>query len=329
MRTLLSDLRFAFRLMVRDRVFAIGTILTLMVCVGASAAIFAVVRSVLYRPLPYSQPDRLVFLYDAFPGAGVERAGTSVPNYYDRLEFKDVFESQALYRTRGQDVGAAGSAKRVRTMQVTPSFFHVFGRPPVRGRDFSDADGTPGQQRKAILDDGFARARFGSPPAAIGRTLTVNGESYEIVGVMPPGFAFIDPDVRIWIPFAFSPADRAEDRRYSQSQDEIARLAPGATAARAEQRLKAQTAANLERAGQLKPMLLATGYNSRVAPLTDDLVREVRRPLQLLWGASCSSCSSPPSTSPTSSSCAPAAVRENWRRATRSARAAAAWPASC
>lgn len=284
MRTLFSDLRFALRLMARDRVFAVGTILTLMVCVGANAAIFAVVRSVLYRPLPYSDPGRLVFLYDAFPGAGVERAGTSVPNYYDRLAFKDAFESQALYRTRGLDVGMTGSAERVRSMEVTPSFFHVLGRPPARGRDFSEADGTPGQHRKAILDDGFARARFGGAGAAIGRSLTINGEPFEIVGVMAPDFAVIDPDVRIWIPRAFSPDERAEDRRYSQSQDEIARLAPGATAARAEQRLKAQTAANLERAGQLKSMLVATGYHSRVVPLAEDLVREVRRPLQLLWG---------------------------------------------
>ena len=109
MRTLLGDLRFAVRLMGRDRVFAIGTILTLAVCVGANAAIFSVVRSVLFRPLPYAHPDRLVFLYDSFPGAGVERAGTSIPNYLDRLAFRDAFESQALYRTRGLDVGRAGS----------------------------------------------------------------------------------------------------------------------------------------------------------------------------------------------------------------------------
>src|SRR5512139_1250990 len=120
MSALLNDLRFALRLLVKDRAFAVGTILTLALCVGANASIFAVVRSVLYRPLPYAAPERLVFLYDSFPGAGVERAGTSVPNYLDRLALKDVFESQALYRSRGVDVGLAGSAERVRAMEVTP-----------------------------------------------------------------------------------------------------------------------------------------------------------------------------------------------------------------
>src|SRR5512139_2771933 len=108
MRTLLGDLRFAVRLMGRDRTFAVGTILTLALCVGANAAIFSVVRSVLFRPLPYAEPDRLVFLYDSFPGAGVERAGTSIPNYIGRLAFRDVFESQALYQGRGLDVGLSG-----------------------------------------------------------------------------------------------------------------------------------------------------------------------------------------------------------------------------
>jgi predicted permease len=284
MRTLLGDLRFALRLMARDRAFAIGTILTLMVCVGANAAIFAVVRSVLYRPLPYADAEQLVLLYDSFPGAGVERAGTSVPNYFDRLALKDVFESQALYQSRGVDVGLAGSAERVRAMEVTPSFFHLLRASPVRGRPFSEAEGTPGQHRRAILDYGYAQTAFGSAEAAPGRDLSINGEKYEVIGVMARSFAFVDPDVRIWLPLAFSDEERSEDRRYSQDHDEIARLAPGATLARAKDRVDALNAANLERAGKLKPMLVSAGYQSRLVPFAQDFVREVRRPLQLLWG---------------------------------------------
>jgi predicted permease len=284
MRTLLEDLRFALRLMRRDRAFALGTILTLMVCVGANAAIFAVVRSVLYRPLPYPEADRLVLLYDSFPGAGVERAGTSIPNYYDRLAFKDVFESQALYQSRGLDVGLRGSAERVRAMAVTPSLFHLLRVAPLRGRAFTEAEGTPGQNRSAILDHGYAQRAFGNADAAPGRQLEINGEKYQVVGVMPPAFAFVDPEVRIWVPLAFSNEDRAEERRYSQSHDEIARLAPGSTLARAKDRVDALNAVNLQRAGQLKPMLVGAGYQTRMLPFAQDLVREVRRPLQLLWG---------------------------------------------
>jgi predicted permease len=284
MRTLLSDLSFSIRLMARDRVFTIGAVLTLMVCVGANAAIFGVVRSVLYRPLPYHEPDRLVLLYDSFPGAGVEWAGTSIPNYVDRLALKDVFESQALYQSRGLDVGLAGSAERVRAMEVTPSFFHLLGTAPFRGRDFSDADGVTGQHRKAILDQGYAQKTFGSVDTALGRELQINGETFQVIGVMPAGFAFSDPDVRIWVPLAFSNEERSEDRRFSQNHDELARLAPGATISQAKQRVDALNAGLLDRTGKLKPMLLATGYHTRVVSLAETLVRDVRRPLQLLWG---------------------------------------------
>lgn len=284
MRSLLSDLRFAFRLMARDRLFAIGTILTLMVCVGANAAIFAVVRSVLYRPLPYGEPDRLVTLYDSFPGAGVERAGTSIPNYLDRLPLTHLLESQALYQNRGLDVGGAGAAERVRALAVTPSFFHVLRASALRGRTFSEAEAVEGQHRKAVLDYGYAQKIFGDAASAPGRTMTVSGETYEVIGVMPPAFAFVDPEVRVWIPLTFSAEDRSEESRYSQSQDEIARLAPGATIAQIKQRVDAMNAVYLDRAGQLKAMLQGTGYSTKIVPFAADLVQEVRRPLQLLWG---------------------------------------------
>jgi predicted permease len=284
MRTLLADLRFAIRLMVRDRAFTVGVLLTLTICVGANAAIFSVVRSVLYRPLPYPEPDRLVLMYDSFPGAGVEHAGTSVPNYYDRLPLKEVFESVALYRGRGLDVGSAGSAERVRAMEVTPGFFHLLRVTPVRGRAFSDADGEPGDNPKVILDYGYAQATFGRAESAPGRELRISGRTTQVIGVMPPGFVFVDPDVRIWVPTGFSNQDRAEERRYSQSYESIARLAKGTTVRQASQRVDALNAANLDRAGKMKPMLVAAGYKTIALPFADDLVNPVRRPLQLLWG---------------------------------------------
>ena len=101
MDRLRQDLSFALRLLLKDRAFAATTILTLAICLGANAAIFTVVRSVLLKPLPYPEPNRLVVMYDGFPGAGVERAGTSIPNYYSRLAFTGTLESQALYTSTG------------------------------------------------------------------------------------------------------------------------------------------------------------------------------------------------------------------------------------
>src|SRR5690554_4528439 len=114
MDTLRQDLRFALRLLWKDRAFTITTLLTLAVCIGANAAICAVVRSVLLKPLPSPEPDRVVFAYGSFPRAGVERAGTSVPNYFGRQTGVPAFESQALYQFRALSVGEPGSVEGAR-----------------------------------------------------------------------------------------------------------------------------------------------------------------------------------------------------------------------
>jgi hypothetical protein len=105
MDVLIKDSKFAFRLLWKERAYALAVVLTLALCLGANAAIFAVVQAVLIRPLPFPDADRLVYAYDSFPGAGVERAGASVPNYYDHRAMTDVFESAALYQWSGDRVG--------------------------------------------------------------------------------------------------------------------------------------------------------------------------------------------------------------------------------
>jgi predicted permease len=284
MEQLVQDLRFALRLFRKDRAFALTTILTLALCIGANTAIFTIVRSVLLRPLPYPESDRLVFLYDAFPGAGVERAGTSVPNYFDRLAFTDVFESQALYQSGGYRVGQGASAEGVASMSVSPSFFTVLKTAAVRGRAFIEDDGTPGKNRVTVLSWSFAKRQPGGVDGIVGRELVLDDERYTVVGVMSESFTFLNPDVRLWVPLAFTPEQRAEDRRYSQSHDQIARLAPGATLAQARQRLDAQNANNIERAGPLKSALVNAGYRTEVGSFSADVVRNVRAALQMLWG---------------------------------------------
>lgn len=284
MERLAQDLRFALRLFRKDRAFALTTILTLALCIGANTAIFTVVRSVLLRPLPYPESDRLVFLYESFPGAGVERAGTSVPDYFDRLALTDVFESQALYQSVGLRVGQGAAAEGVASMNVTPSFFTVLKVPAARGRLFTEDEGTPGRNRVTVLSWAFARRQPGGVDGIVGRELLLNDERYTVVGVLPETFTFLDPEVRLWVPLAFTEAERAEDRRYSQNHDEIARLAPGATVAQARPRIDAQTARNIDQAGPLKSALVNAGYRTEIGSFAADLVRDVRAALQMLWG---------------------------------------------
>jgi putative ABC transport system permease protein len=114
------DLRYAARVLGRQPAFTLIAILTLALAIGANSAIFTVVRSVLLRPLPYPEPERLVLMYDSFPGAGIERAGTSVPNYFDRLTAVTALESQALYQWTGVAIGEVGSIEGGTGMRVTP-----------------------------------------------------------------------------------------------------------------------------------------------------------------------------------------------------------------
>jgi putative ABC transport system permease protein len=284
MDRLRQDLAFAIRLLVRSPVFTATTILTLVLCIGANTAIFAVVRSVLLRPLQYPDADRLVYAYDAFPGAGVQRAGTSIPNYIDRIPMTDVFDSVAVYRFSGFRVGSGQSAEGVASMDVTPSFFRVLRTNAVRGRVFDDADGQIGKNRVAILSHEFAVRLLGSADRAIGRQLRLNDITYTVVGVLPEGFHFLNPEVRIWTPLAFTAEERSEDARHSQNHEMIGRLATGATVERAQSRIDALNVRILELAGALKPLLVDAGYHTRVVPFQADVVRNVQRSLQLLWG---------------------------------------------
>jgi predicted permease len=284
MDTLRQDLRFAVRLLWKDRSFAATAILTLALCIGANAAIFTVVRSVLLRPLPYPQSDRLVFSYDSFPGAGVDRAGTSVPNYLDRQTLVPAFESQALYQDRGFAVGEGSSTEGVAGMRVTPSFFRVLRASPYRGRLFTEGEAVEGREHVAIVSFGYWQRALAGSNAAIGRDIRINSERHTIVGVLPESFTFMNPDIAIWVPATFNAEMRSEDARYSQNHEAIARLATGATIEQAQQQIDAQTRRNIERAGNLKQLLVNAGYRSRLVSLELDVVRNVRRTLHLLWG---------------------------------------------
>src|SRR5829696_2614973 len=279
-----QDLLFALRVLRKDRAYAVAVILTLAICLGANTAIFTVVRSVLQRPLPYPESSRLVSSFDGFPGAGVERAGTSVPNYMDRRGMTDVFSSVALYQWWGFKVGQGAGSEQVSAMRVTPSFFQVLGATAERGRLASAEEGTPGKEKVAVLSHAFAAKQPGGFDGVVGKTLRLNDEVYQVVGVLPEGFNFLSPEVRVFTPLAFTAEELSEDRRFSQNHEMIARLAPGASIARAQSRLDAQNVRYIERAGALAEPLRNVGYNTKLTSLEGDLVRNVRSALQMLWG---------------------------------------------
>ena len=286
MERFLQDVRFAARLLWKDRGFTLTTIATLALCLAANVSIFAIVNTVLLRPLPFPEPDHILTVYNAYPGAGVEVASNGVPDYYDRLRDMSVFEELAMYRSAGVTLGGQGQGEpeRVTSMPVTPSFFRLLGTEPLRGRLFTEQEAEPGNERKVVLSYGLWQRKFGGQDDALGQQLRINGAPYTVVGVVPQGFRFINPDVQLWTPAAFTPADRADDRRHSNNWQQIGRLKAGRTIEQAQSQLDAINAANMKRFPQFREILTNAGFRTAAGVLQDDLVRESRRTLYLLWG---------------------------------------------
>lgn len=245
-------LRHALKSLRRAPVYATTVVLTLALGLGAVGAMFAVVHGLLLAPLPYGQPERLVSL-DLVLADG-SRIGTSPALHATYRRFATQVEDLALYRVGRANVAApdnAGEARNVGVAWASASLMRVLQVGPQLGRAFTDAEDLRAGPQAVILSDAEWRARHGGSPEAIGRILVVNDVPREIVGVMPPDFAFPHAGVRMWLPAKPGNDTTAGDFFFTG----VARLAPGATRERAQHEL----AAILPRLGELYPKLGSGG----------------------------------------------------------------------
>jgi len=280
------QLKYAARLLRKSPAFTAIALLTLAVCFGANLTIFAVIDSVLLRPLPFPQPERLVTIFNSYPKAGVERDGSSLTNYYERRGRIPAFASLSIYRYAMEVVGEPGSTEREPTMRVTPEFFSTLGLGPAIGRTFTDEETTSDTDHVAILSDAVWRQRFNADPNVLGEKIRVNSVSRTVIGILPPSFRFLSSDACVFLPLASRPEDRAPEQRHSGGNviQMIARLQPDATLAQAQSELDAQNAA-LEVDDPQAKMIADAGFRSLVAPLRADHVAAVRPTLLLLEAA--------------------------------------------
>jgi len=280
-----SDLRVGLRLLLKDKAFTITAAATLAMCIGANTALFSVVHNVLLRPLPVPESERLVLMSNTYPKAGANGLGSSgVPDYYDRIRDVAVLEDQAVYQTRTMAIDQNGTPARVLAMIATPSLFHLIKATPQIGRTFSEAEGEIGNERRVVLSYALWQSAFGGDRQVVGKDARINSQPYTIVGVMPRGFLFMEPDVMLWIPAAFTPAQKSDDERHSNNWRNVGRLKPGATLQQAQSQVDALNAANMERFPQYKQLLINAGFRTVVTQLQDFLVRDVRQILYLMWG---------------------------------------------
>lgn len=281
MGTFLFDLRQARRLLVRDRGYSIAAVVTLAVVIAANVAVFTVLNSVVLRPLPFDRAEDLVWIFNSYPKAGVERASNSAPDFFDRRQGVPALEDVAALQDRDYTLGAGTATIRVAGLRVTPSFFPLLRADALLGRTFSEEEGDVGNDRRVILSHALWREVFGGDPGVVGRELRLDGVSHQVVGVMPASFRFIDPGPRLWTPQAYSAEQRREYHNNNWSM--VGRLARPATIEQARAQVDALNARQIERDPELREVLANAGYHTRVEPLQEDLVRNVRRTLFLLW----------------------------------------------
>src|SRR5229473_2128018 len=277
------QLSYAARLLRKTPGFTATALLTLAVCIGANLTIFAVIDSVLLRPLPFPQPSQLVTVFNTYPKAGVERDGSSVTNYYERRGHISAFTSLAIYSYGTELVGESGSTEREQTMRISPDFFSTLGLGPVIGRTFTDEETTSETDHVAILSDAFWRQRYNADPNVIGRQIRVNSVPRTVIGVLPPAFRFLSSDARVFLPLASRAEDRTPLQRHSGGNviQMIARLEPDATLVQAQSQIDAQNA-TLEADDPQAKMIADAGFRSIVVPLHADHVAAIRPTLLLL-----------------------------------------------
>jgi predicted permease len=277
------QLSYAARLFRKTPAFTATALLTLAVCFGANLTIFAVIDSVLLRPLPFPEPDKLVTIFNTYPKADVDRDGSSLTNYYERRGRIPALTSLSIYRYTMEVVGEPGSTEREPTMRVSPDFFSTLGLGPAIGRTFTDEETTSDTDHVAILSHTYWQQRFNADPNVLGKQIRVNSVSRTVIGVLPPSFRFLSSDARVFLPLASSPEDRAPSRRHSGGNvtQMIARLQPDATLAQAQSELDAQNSA-LEVDDPQAKMIAEAGFRSLAVPLRADHVATVRPMLLLL-----------------------------------------------
>jgi predicted permease len=285
MSTFVQDLRFGLRLLWKDRSFTVTALLTLAICIGANAAMFAIVRSVILKPLPFPGADRIVYLYNSYPNAGVPRIGAAIPDYFDRQAAVKALDESALFRRDSFTYGDENGAQRVIALRATPSFMHLVGVQPTHGRLFTEGEGEVGQNNKVLLTDGFWKRVLGGNPSIVGQTIRLNGVPTDVVGILPRDFTFLQNDVDLYLPAAFRPQDKADDQRHSNSWQMVGRLAPGATIGQVQQQVDALNAQNEIRYPQYRELMRNAHFHTVAVRLQDDVVRDVKRVLYLLWAA--------------------------------------------
>ena len=289
---MLNEIKIAVRGLLKTPAFTAIALATIALAIGANTAVFSLINGLLVKPLPYSDPAKLVLLWEKFTAQGLERIPVSPPEFVDFEKQAQSYSRIAIFDYRSFNMSEGNVPERISGAVVSPALFPLLGVEPIAGRTFSEEEQGEGHDDLIVISERLWKRRFNSDPALVGKPLLLNGRKYIVIGVMPASFEFPIPlfnvrggqfaeRVDIWKPVAFTPLEM--QARYSRSYGIIARLRPDVTPEKAQAELNTITTnwtrihPDLYRASQ--------GFGAKVYPLHDQVVGGMRKGLLILLGA--------------------------------------------
>src|ERR1700741_3986198 len=274
----MRDIRYGIRSLLKRPGSTLVELITLALGIGVNTAIFSAVDSVLLRPLPFKDPGRLVSIWEQTLRLGILRNEVAPANFLDLRPQNQTFEAIGAYGPQDINLTGDGEPERISAQLVSANVFSILGVQPALGRTFLTNEDQPGQEHVVVLSQALWQRRFNQDPAIVNRNITLNGETFTVVGVMPRGFFFPEREAELWVPWAMEP-EQASGRgdHYLRL---IARLRPGATVERANHDLQSI-------AGRLETEYPRTneGLGLTSNSLHQDYVGDLRLPILILFGA--------------------------------------------
>ncbi|EDY85177.1 efflux ABC transporter, permease protein [Verrucomicrobiia bacterium DG1235] len=277
----LPSLRQNVRRLAKERGFTTTVLLTLALCIGANVAMFAVIDAILIRSLPFENADRLVTVMNSYPGAGAERIGSSLPNYYDRREGMESFASTSIRQGGSAIIGEAGSPSRIERDRVSPEFFETLGVELVMGQTFTEDQLLYANAQVLVITHEFWQDYFDGDPDVLDREVILDGLSNRVVGVLEPGFRYLSSRAKFFIPLASNLEDREPNRRHSNNMQMIARLKNGVSVEAAQDEMNRFNERLLE-SDPYAQMVRDAGFRTFVVNLHEEVVREAKPILLIL-----------------------------------------------
>jgi predicted permease len=286
-----QDIRFALRCFAKNPWFTVVAVLSLAIGIGANTSIFSVANALLFRPLPYDNPDRLVILWNRSPGLGITQDWFSTAQYFDIKLSHHGFEQIALAIGGNYNLTGQGEPERVGVIRVSSNLLQMLGARPALGRLLTPNEDLPGYPSTALLTDGMWARRFGRDPHVIGKSIIINGQAYEVVGILPQNLSLSQEVVplldgteqaEIFLPLPLAPAAASQVRDH-EDYNIVGKLRPGVSLQQAQAvmdtitaRLRREFPANYPPNG---------GLTFSIVPLLAQVVGDVRRSLWVLLGA--------------------------------------------